>query len=409
MFDHCNIAESMVRLRAKIALSVLLLCGCVGSKPVVEAPALSFEVEESAHHIERLWTKRVGGVITDLSVSRNGQNIVIATSPNPDVPGGGEHHTMAKFTRDGHMVWRKPLKVPVRAQSISGDGSLIVASTYDDRITGYNAAGKPVWAVNGLCKPILLERIRKIVCYHDDDAESSIAFDVFGWNGQKILSYPIPDLDILALKISEDDRNLAIALTGGHVLLFDPDYKIVWDKKVSGEISDVSVSSGKTPEVAVLYTSGTREKISVLDAGGTVVTLGEPHAHVEQIEISPTASDVFTFGNGPQGQYLALYPLLPGAPPSVLKTKWERLEPRRSDYSSSIIVSQDRIIVGIEDLVDTDRHTHLLGFDFDGNQKWSIPVIVEEGVYLYEQDFASENPLLAITTDDGVLSVFKPE
>ena len=157
------------------------------------------------------------------------------------------------------------------------------------------------------CKPIPLGK--RFLCYHDDDAEPDVAFDVYTAAGRKVLFYPITR-DVLALKVSDDERNVAIALQGSQVLLFDPEFRSLWQRSVAGEVVDLAVSAGAHPRVAVLYnrpaaTAGAEspgQGIALLNEQGAVLGETSVTGRAAQVEGLSDGQGFATFGNGKGGQ-----------------------------------------------------------------------------------------------------------
>jgi outer membrane protein assembly factor BamB len=173
----------------------------------------------------------------------------------------------------------------------------------------------------------------------------------------------------------------------------------------------VAISSGGEPRVAVLFRSTKGQAIAIYDAKGTQIAQGAPGSHAEQIEITPAGDGIVLYGNGPRGQYVSLHALAGlsagGSLASTLKENWHREDKRYADYSSSIIVTNDLIIAGFEDVVPTSRQSHLLALDREGKLKWDIPLVTEEGAYLYAHALAADKSLVVVGTDDGTLAAYR--
>ncbi|MGZ3688442.1 MAG: hypothetical protein ACXVBW_09090, partial [Bdellovibrionota bacterium] len=92
--------------------------------------------------------------------------------------------------------------------------------------------------------------------------------------------------------------------------------------------------------------------------------------------------------------------------PAALKEKWMHGLAQAADYSSSIIAGKDFVLMGLEDIGEDDRDSHLVGFDFAGNLRWNIIVKSDEGAYLYSQGFSEDRALLAVGSDDGTLNLY---
>jgi hypothetical protein len=177
------------------------------------------------------------------------------------------------------------------------------------------------------------------------------------------------------------------------------EFTTVWQSKVKGEILDLAVADGAEPSVAVLSSD---QKLSLLGAHGKVLSQGLTESHSEQVELTPDGRAILTYGNSNTGQGMALYE---GAP--ALERKWRRGDARFADFSSSIIVAGRQVLMGFEDVAESTRHSHLLGFDFGGDLKTNIPLITEEGAYLYAQGLAEDAAILVVGTDDGSLAAYR--
>src|SRR4051812_43622738 len=101
-------AYSFLANFASCLATLLALSGCASapsgsaagvpaSAPLLERP-MDFSVSSSPVEIKRLWTQQVPGLMTDLSVSRDGSAILVATVPNPE-SGSGPRETGHGLTR----------------------------------------------------------------------------------------------------------------------------------------------------------------------------------------------------------------------------------------------------------------------------------------------------------------------
>jgi hypothetical protein len=387
-------------MRFLLFAAALLSAGCAGRRP---DHALGFDAAARPGEVRKLWSRKLPGLITDLNVSGDGSRLLVSTIPDPEREGGQRGNAVSLWNGAGEKLWELAVESQTRAQALSADGSLAVVSNYKEELVGIGEGGRVRWTAQGTCRPYLLDRARRVLCYHDDDADPKVAFDVYDWNGKKLLSYPIAH-DILALKVAQDEQRFAIALTRGQVVLFGADFRSDWQRKVGGEILDVAVSSGSPPMVAVLYHAGKKgQLVALFDAGGKLVAEGRPEAHVEQIESAPEGGAVLVYGNGPKGQHLAL---LARDGSGKLRETWHRADPRYADYSSSMIATQELAIIGFEDILPSERHSHLVAFDYEGKMKWNIPLVTEEGAYLYAQAYAPEKSFLGVGTDDSTLTAY---
>jgi outer membrane protein assembly factor BamB len=352
--------------------------------------------------VRKLWTQQVPGLMTDLSVARDGSAILIATIPNPE-GGAGPQETaraLTRFDRKGRKVWRIELKGVLKSMALTDDGDIALVSTYDGELLAIDARGKTIWKAEGMCKPVPFKK--RFLCYHDDDAEPGVAFDVYGADGRKLLYYPITR-DVLALKVSDDQRNVALALDGGQLVLFGPDFQSLWQRKIEGEILDLAVTDGAQPRIAALYNTSpasdrASQAVAVFDKQGKLLGDTVSAVRASQIEAVPGSIGFATYGNGKQGQSVAYY---------EITEKWRRSYPRAADYTSSLLTASGLVILGFEETTPSARLSHLIAFDPEGALKWNLPLVTQEGAYLYAQGFAPRTSLLAVGTDDGFLSAFQ--
>ena len=374
-------------------------------KALPPTPVLGFKSAEIPSSVKKLWTQKLDGLITDLSVAESGKAILVATAPDRENDPSATLYHLDYFSPKGKLIWSHPSKTALKSASLSPDGSLVVFETYENQIFGMSGRGEVLWSIEGNCKPIPIAWQKRVLCYHDDDPEPGTAFDVYTWEGKKILSYPIAN-DILLLKMSEDKRNMVIALTEGEIVLFGSDFRPKWQKKVPGEIIDIAVSSSSEPRVAALFVVGKKvegkQKLVYFDALGKKVSEGVPANHAEQIEISPDGASFAAYGNSENGQYLGFF--TPDG--KELSEKWKRGDSKQADYSSAVNLNQNTVILGFEQLDETGRHSHMLGFDFSGDLKWNIPLVTEEGAYNYAHALSLDQ-LLAVGTDDNKLNAYR--
>jgi hypothetical protein len=385
-------------------LALALLPACASLPGGLDHPP-GFEAAPGFAAGERLWSRQLEGVITDLSVAADGSALSVATAPDPDAA-GLKKFRLARLDRDGEAAWSRDLESPVRAQTISADGKLVLAATYDGKLTAYGPAGAERWSVEAPCRPLLLEKTSRVVCYHDDDAEPGVAFDVFDLSGAKLSSLPI-DADVLTLKVSSDQARVVVGLAGGRVILAGTDSRVEWNASVPGEIVDVAVTGAGEARVAVLYSPGkvsSEQRLVLLGPDGKKLAEGPAPHHSEAVDFRGDA--VAAYGNGSSGQWLTLL----GASGKTLSTEWSRGDALIADFSSPLIVSGETVVIGFEDVVAGTRHSHVVAFDSRGGMLWNIPLPARDGTYLYGEAFAPHSPggaLVAVGTDEGVLSAYR--
>lgn len=380
------------------------------------------------------------GWITDISVSRNGLSLV-ATVPNPD--GEPPMPQLLMLSASGKRLWQQELKSRVRSLALSETGELAYVSAYNETVTAYSAQGRELWSVNEMCRPIPLGSTRRMLCFFDDDSRPNFAFQIFDANGQKLYTHPV-SRDVLTLKTSRDGRWITYALAGGIVVLMDQEFKTHWRRELGAEVVGLDVSSGDQPSVVALSNPSRALAASVASRsapstqnaasrGQQIVILGLKNealqkvaldAHAEQIAVHASGQTVVVYGNNPQGQQVTLF--APGTDGKTFERKWQLHDKRYADFSSTLFVSADQVIVGFEDIVvpeapkagktatqpmpgagSAQRLSHLFGFGLDGKARWDLPIQTDEGAYLYVQAFSAEERRLVVATDEGALTAYR--
>ncbi len=347
--------------------------------------------------------------MTDLSISRDGSTVLIGAGPNPEVPGSGSYQ-VARYDRHGQLSWRLPVAMSVKSQSLNEDGSIAFVATYDSKLVAINARGKTVWETEASCKPIALGKDRSFLCFHDDDAESDIAFDLYDHKGRKRAEYPAIR-DVLGLKMSVNLRHWVMWHAGGSLQVFGLEsvkgsvVQPLAQVQVLGEVVDAAILPGKAPRVAALYNEGKAQRLRVWDFAGRLISEGSPSVRVDQLEFGATGTALVAYGNSDQGQYIEYFEAAPAA--AKLNSKWIRGLPQFADYSSHLMSAVDLALIGYEEVNNASRLSCVLAFDPSGELRWKLPLISDEGSYFYAYAFASLSRILAVGTDDGNLSVFK--
>lgn len=416
----------MVKLRAQ-SYSVLVLApilvsqlsACAGHPaPKISESAQLVDFAKSAAPIapKRRWTVKTPGLLTDLNLSGDGNTILVATIPDRDSVEAGANHSRnfaAIYSGEGKALAEIEMPAQIKSQSLSEDGSLALVATYDDNIRAFDRSGKEVWSREAICKPIVLSALHQILCFHDDDAEPELGFEVYDWNGKDVTSFPVKQ-DSLMVKVADNQKYFVIGLNHGKIVLFNSTYKPIWTKTVDGEITDLGVSSpdSATPVVAALYNVKKKaskkhksdplvqeQKIQIWGGSGHGGAKDVP-TRLDQIELSSDGSSLFGYGNDADGQIVVRLDQSTGAP------VWKRGDPSPAEYSSQMQASQNWVWIGFEDIRATTRHSHVLGFDPQGGLKSDIIVPAEEGSYLYAYSFAPRGKTLAVGSDDGELSLF---
>lgn len=389
----------------------LFFCACAGRK--TSEPPLAAPPSLNSLLLKSLWSKKMRGAISGLSISATGNALVVATSPDPDIENSAKHYLLSRWDSAGRLVWEFPVQFPVRDQDLSEDGALLVVSNYENQILGFNSQGKVLWKVEGTCRPHILHS-QRILCYHDDDAEPGIAFDIFDGSGKKLQSFPISG-DVLGLKISEDEAHLALALTGGHLLLLQMDsqgmWQKSWQKRVDGEVIDLAVSSGNATQVAALFRDADKkQKIGILNADGNPLGEVVPSFLVTQLEMEASGNFLFYTGTSALGQYVG------SAEARSSKESWRRGVAMGSEYSASIALSKGPASsnsgnsvwawFGFEERVPEGRQSRLIALDQGGQERARLELYSDEESDLYLHKVASRSSLIVVSTDDARISLF---
>jgi WD40 repeat protein len=380
---------------------------------------MSIPASKNAVASKKLWTRKSPGLLTDLNISRDGSTILVATVPDRDsveIGANRSRNYAAIYSGEGKLLAQIEMPAQIKSQTLSADGSLAIIATYDDTIRGYDRTGKQVWQHEGICKPYALTSVHKILCFHDDDSEPELAFEVLDWQGNKIDSYPVK-LDSLMVKVSENEKYFVVGLNHGKVILFNSEFKPVWTKSVDGELTDIAVSSSNKvgdkagPLVAALYNvkkPGKKHKSPQLSLEQKIAVFSSKkdftpvliHSRLDQVEISPSGKSVFGYGNDADGQ------IIDGIAVGSGEMLWKRSDPKPAEYSSQLLSAEKWLWVGFEDMSATSRHSHVLGLDSSGELMSNILVPSEEGSYLYAYAFADKAQVIAVGSDDGQLSLF---
>jgi hypothetical protein len=360
------------------------------------------KLAHSDKSVKLLWSKQMNGAIYDFALAGSGNSVWIATSPDPDIPESSKHYLLTRYSSQGKLGWQLIQKSPIKEVAVSKDGQFGVVSNFENQLFALNGKGKQLWSVETMCKPMMSNINKKIICYHDDDNEPKTGFEVFDWKGNKIYSYPIAK-DILALKLSADEKNLVVGLAQGEVVFFTPEFIPLWQKSVPGEIVDVAVSSGDPAFIAVLFREKSNpklEKVAVLDRSGVLVKTISPTEVATQIEISPDGGFVFYYGNGTSGQVLGCLSV------SASTEKWKHRSAAPAEYTSPLVLTATEVYEGFQEDTLIRRGLHVLRFNYEGHLLKDIALNPEQSAYLFTQRVAQDTSVVAVATDDGKITVY---
>ncbi|MCM2324532.1 MAG: PQQ-like beta-propeller repeat protein [Oligoflexia bacterium] len=358
-----------------------------------------------------LWTRKLPGYVTDLDISRDGGAILLSTAPNRETESGSREYLLMGFDARGKMRWRTKPKAPVKAQAISDDGAFAVVAGYDDTLTAIDPRGRryaELWSVEASCRPFVLNRSKRVLCYNDDDEDPGVAFQVFDWSGRKLLSYPISH-DILALAVSSDERNIAVALTRGQVILFNGEFRPVWQKKVEGEISALDVGPGSAPKVAVLFDSRRQpaQKLAIVQAGAAPAAILPTSERLTRLQFWPErGGTLLGFGHDAKELFARAFQLSSAGVPTE---KWKAAEPRSTDCPPLATVTRSGPLLARDPppKEGAPRHPVLALFDGAGEGLVDYRMGGEDGACLYVQAYAPDAGIIVAATDDGTFSAFQ--
>ncbi len=399
--------------RLAFCLSLSALAGCTSS-PSPRMPEQLFFADVPSHApsgVKLLWKQAVPGAISDLAFANQAQMAVIAVAPDPDIPGSTGQPLLMAVNSRGKTLWRMKPKAPLRALSVSAAGDRIVAGSYFDQVLGFDIRGRQVWSLDGMCRPIILNRWKRVLCYHDDDAEPFVAFDWISWDGEKDFSYPIKK-DILSLKVADDEQHFAIGLTSGQLIVFEitqsaggvPQIKELWKTESDGEIVDLDVTAGPDFKVLSLHDlSKNKQSLKAWDSAGKVVFDTPVEPRMSQVEAAGTRSLVAVYGNSKQGQHLNVWDFI------KKERVWGRGAVQGADFTSTLQSWSEAWVIGAEDISKATRHSHLVAYSATGQSMWDIPLTENEGSYLYTRGIHENSPLIMVGTDDGRLQAYKLE
>jgi hypothetical protein len=390
------------------ASALLPFWGCStstsGSAVQPESHPMYFPASAQRLSAQKLWMKRVPGLVTDLNLSQDGSTVLVSTIPDRDSLDAGaakNQHNLIFYSGDGKILAKVEMPAQIKSQTLSADGSFAVIANYDDKLRAYDRTGKELWEVDASCKPFLMNPIHRILCFHDDDAEPELGFEVFDEQGKRLSDYAIKN-DALTLKLAPDEKSFILALTHGKVMVFNSDFKPVFQSKVSGEIVDVALESGgeDKPSIAVLYNpkKSATQKLAFFGEKKFEVVVPE---HADQVEIGHDGNDgsAFSYGNHPVQMLMHL-----SEKPAEM---WKRSTRSSAEYSSQVVATPGLIWVGFQDQTPVSEHSHVLGFDPKGGLRTDIEVPAEEGSFLYSFSVSAKAHLIAIAADDGQLSLFE--
>lgn len=393
----------------------------------IPEPTFGFETAEQQGSVSKIWGYRLPGLATDLNLSEDGQRILISMVPDPE----HEYHenirqpALALLNEHGKTMWRLPQTQRIKWQSISNSGQLMVITTMDGKLQAISGEGKTLWTRDNYCRPIILNRPSRILCYRSDDAKPShVGFEIYDFKGNKLQTFQVSP-ELLELSISSDEKYAVLALAGGKVVLVELSRALeIWRADLPGQAAAVSVSSnaldGNVFAAAVFHQrngSGRHSPYVGILVDGRIVQSLEVPGQFDQIAMNSGGERIILYGNNPRGQTLVHVKCeeLPSSDHAHFKLTetWRKHSPLYSDYSSQLFIASGRIIAGFEDSslhAESGRAVvHLFGFDQQGKVEWSVPLVGEEGGYLFSYSKNPANPRLIAISDIGEISAYRLE
>ena len=393
-------------------------------------------VHSKGPHWQSIWSKKMQGAISELAVSPQADVVIVATLPDSD-SSSGKTPLLLRLGKNGQQHWQVRLKSPVREMDLSPDGSLLVVSHFDHQLQAYGSQGELLWNAPLSCKPIVLQSLKKILCYHDDHSDSQVAFDVLDWRGKKILSHPTRS-EVVALKVAADQKQIGFVTAQGEVRVLNSEFQIIQSQQIEGEVIDVAVASSvplpaasppplsipqlllkTTPQTgdqalshpqaqdlsaqfAVLYRDLEKNlKVSVFNSSAQLIQTLAPSFKAQQLELSAQGSILYYYGNTSQGQWVG------SSQAPFKKEDWKRGEKIPSDYIAPLHVGSDTVWMGYEKQVSNQRESRLLALNTGGDVSWDLSIPKASQAYIYTHHPVFSLPGVLVATDDGKLSLFQ--
>ncbi len=402
------VSKPLLLLIPGIVCGIACSGGCsTGRVSIPDTHELPFKQQGSTSSPKQLWSEKLEGKLTDLAVSSESGHVLTTQVLEGQGPGNTR---MSLRNSSGKILWSVQLTSPVRAQTLSPKADLLVVGNYEDELIRIDPkTGEKMWSVadSGMCRPIILEKSQQILCFHDDDAVPGVAFSVFDFKGAEKFKFKVP-LDLLILKIPRDESRIVLGLVKGRIWILDRQFKKLAERQVEGEIVDLSVAEANSDSntlewSALVNVNGTGQRLVGMNGSGKLTwqtPLDSPH---QQIELSADGKTTAVYGNGPRGQSVSLW--TPGSPPSF-SPLWNYVSPRYADYNQRIDLSGETTYMGFEEVTDRTRHSHVVALRRDGTLAMDIPLVSEDGAYLYARGLSDRSGVIVVGTDDGVLTAY---
>lgn len=385
----------------------------------------AFGAPEPLKPVKELWQAKLGALVTDLDVTPDGKRILLSMRSDADaapaepsairpLPAKGAYTVL--IDGQGKELWRKRSEYPIKSQAISETGDRAIVVTYDNRFMVYDGAGKKLWQLQSNCLPRALVATKRVFCFHDDDSDPAIAFEIYDWNGKKLGDWKTPgaDSDLLAVSFNEartGDAAFAVNYSDGHVEVFRADGTRIHRAKLPGEVLDVSFGPGGDGKVLVLAQersgSSVRKRLVSLAADGKPEFSEEVRDPAQQV-LSMLPKRFVLTANAKDGQTYRLFALGNPSPRSravdlVSQVKYAQ----QTAVSYPVRHLGDGFVFVLEKLVKDDRVSQVSWIGADGQTLADWPLTGEKGAYLYAFDLAPKARTVVIAMDDGTVKVAK--
>jgi hypothetical protein len=209
----------------------------------------------------------------------------------------------------------------------------------------------------------------------------------------------------LVLKVAPDESRIVLGLVKGRVWVLGSGFKKFSEEQLEGEVVDLAAAAdgGTASWSALVNISGVGQKLVVANSAGSSrweQLLDSPH---QQVEISADGKRSAIYGNGPRGQAISLWT---ASSKQRLLPAWSYRAARYADYSQQIDLSGEDTLLGFEEVTERTRHSHVVSLRKTGEVEWDIPLMSEDGAYLYARGISSRSKLVVLGTDDGMLSAY---
>jgi outer membrane protein assembly factor BamB len=375
------------------------------------------QLSERRGSVSRKWDRQLPGLATEISMSRDGKRVLVAIVPNPESSKRTiRDPALAMLDHRGETIWQQKLDARVKWITLAPNGDLAWATTYEGKLKAFDGRGKQIWETDNYCRPYFLASQGRLFCFRGDDAKpTGVGFEVYDLMGRRIDAFGVSS-EVIDYAVSGDERFIVLGLAGGKLQVVSTQTRqLVWETKIPAEIVAVAISSEEVPTVAVFSyrrNSAAQHQPHIAFFKGSAKPVDQVsfEGRFEQLAMSPNGQFVVLSGNNPHGQALVGF-LKDKTSDMRFKEVWHQKITRYSDYTSPLAIMEDRIIYGFEESAPTDpgqSMAHLYAFDPQGKVEWNIPLVSEEGGYLfaYSRD-KSGSPTLVDVSDTGEMNAYE--